>query len=59
MLWNLVKHFFFHELDSDDPVFWKMVALEDDSVVTLAQGLRTIDIEVLVELLHTLHSQLF
>jgi hypothetical protein len=36
-----------------------MVALEDDSVVSLAQGLGTINVEVLVQLLHALHLNYF
>lgn len=59
MLWDLIQHFFFHELDSDDPVFGEMVALEDHPVVSLPQGLATIDVEVLVKLLHALHLNYF
>jgi hypothetical protein len=59
MLWYLIQHLLLHELHSDDPVFAEVVALEHHSVVTLAQLLRTIDVEIVVYLLHALHRGLY
>lgn len=59
MLWYLVQHLLLHELDSDDPVLGEMVALIHHAVVALAQLLRTIDVEIVVYLLHALHRGLY
>jgi hypothetical protein len=55
MFWYFVEHFLFHKLDSNDPVLREVVALIDDSVVSLAQLLGTIDIKIVVDFLHALH----
>ena len=55
VLWNLVEHLLLHELDSDDPVLRQVVAFKHHSVVALPQLLRTIDVEIVVYLLHPLH----
>ena len=55
MLRYLLQHLLLHELHSDDPVLAEVVALEHHAVVALAQLLRTIDVEIVVYLLHPLH----
>lgn len=59
MLWYLLQHLLLHELHSDDPVLAEVVALEHHAVVALAQLLRTIDVEIVVYLLHALHRGLY
>ena len=58
VLGDLIQHLLLHEFDRDDPVFWEMIALEDHSVVALSQMLWTIDVEIIVHLLHALHFSL-
>lgn len=58
VLGYLFQHLLLHELDRDDPVLRKVVALVHHPVVALAQLLGTVDIEIIVHLLHALHLQI-
>lgn len=51
----LLELFLFDELDGDDSVFGEVVALVDRAKVALAQGLGLVDVEVLVDFLHSFH----
>ena len=52
---DLFQHLLLHKLDSNNPVFTEVVTLVDDTVITLAERLGTIDVEVIINLLHALH----
>ena len=57
VLGYLLQHLLLHKLHCDDPVLGQVVALVHHSVVSLAQLLRTVDVKIVVDLLHALHCQ--